>query len=415
MKRRVVITGAGIISPIGIGLEENWESLKKGKNGVGRITRFDPSDLPSQIAGEVKNFNPLKWLDKSDLRKMSLFIQYAIAAADEAFRMSGLKVSEELGERMGVLIGAGIGGIKEIEDNTLLLAKKNWKRVSPYFIPSAIINLASGHVAIRFKAYGPNSSVVTACATGTHAIGEAFRIVERGNADVMIAGGAESTITPLSVAGFCSMRALSRRNNEPEKASRPFDKGRDGFIIAEGAGIVILESLEHAKARGANIMGEVVGYGMSSDAYHITAPDQSGHGAAKAIKAAIEDAGIAPQKIDYINAHGTSTIHNDRIETLAIKKIFGDHAFKIAISSTKSMTGHMLGAAGAAEAIYTILSISRNFIPPTINQEEPDPECDLDYVPNKGRKAEIKYALSNSFGFGGTNASLLFRKYEEEK
>ncbi len=414
MKRRVVITGIGILSPIGIGVEENWNALKEGKSGVARITRFDPSDLPSQIAGEVKDFDPLRWIEKKDIRKMSRFIQYAIAAADEAFKMSGLEISEELGERMGVLIGAGIGGIQEIEEFTIVLREKGWKRVSPYFIPMAIINLASGHVALRYKAYGPNSAAVTACATGTHSIGDAFRIIQRGDADVMIAGGAESTITPLSVAGFSVMRALSTRNDDPERASRPFDRDRDGFVIAEGAGVMILEELEHAKARGARILGEIVGYGASSDAYHITAPDKSGHGAAKAMKAAIEDAGILPQDVDYINAHGTSTVWNDKIETLAIKKVFGDHAYKLAVSSTKSMTGHMLGATGAAEAIYSVLTVSRNYIPPTINYENPDPECDLDYVPNKGREAEVNYALSNSFGFGGTNASLLIKKYKEE-
>lgn len=413
MKRRVVVTGIGILSPIGIGVEENWKALKEGKSGVSRITRFDPSDLPSQIAGEVKGFDPLNWIEKKDVRKMSLFIQYAIAAADEAFKMSGLEVSEELGERMGVLIGAGIGGIHEIEEYTIILREKGWKRVSPYFIPMAIINLASGHVALRYKAYGPNSAVVTACATGTHSIGDAFRIIQRGDADVMIAGGAESTITPLSVAGFSVMRALSTRNDEPERASRPFDRDRDGFVIAEGAGIMVLEELEHAKARGAKILAEIVGYGASSDAFHITAPDKNGHGAAKAMRSAIEDAGVSPEEVDYINAHGTSTIWNDKIETLAIKKVFGEHAYKLAISSTKSMTGHMLGATGAVEAIYTVLTVSRNYIPPTINYENPDPECDLDYVPNKGREAEVNYGLTNSFGFGGTNASLLIKKYKE--
>lgn len=314
---------------------------------------------------------------------------------------------------MGVLIGAGIGGIHEIEEYTIILREKGWKRVSPYFIPMALINLASGHVALRYKAYGPNSAVVTACATGTHSIGDAFRIIQRGDADVMIAGGAESTITPLSVAGFSVMRALSTRNDEPERASRPFDRDRDGFVIAEGAGIMVLEELEHAKARGAKILAEIVGYGASSDAFHITAPDKNGHGAAKAMRSAIEDAGVSPEEVDYINAHGTSTIWNDKIETLAIKKVFGEHAYKLAISSTKSMTGHMLGATGAVEAIYTVLTVSRNYIPPTINYENPDPECDLDYVPNKGREAEVNYGLTNSFGFGGTNASLLIKKYKE--
>ncbi len=412
--RRVVVTGIGIVSPIGIGVEENWKSLREGRSGVGPITHFDASSLPSRIAGEVKGFSPEKWLSPKDAKKMPLFLQYAVAASSEAFQMSGLEVSEELGEKMGVSIGSGIGGIGDIEDYTLILHEKGWKKVSPYFIPYAIINMASGYVAIKFKAYGPNLSVVTACATGTHAIGEAFKMIQRGAAEVMIAGGTESPITPLGVAGFSAMRALSTRNDEPQKASRPFDKERDGFVVAEGAGIVILESLEHAKKRGAKIIAEIVGYGMSSDAFHITAPDNSGHGAAKAMSAALKDADINPEDIDYINAHGTSTRLNDVTETKAIKKVFGEHAYKIPVSSTKSMTGHMLGAAGAAEAIFSILSVSMDYIPPTINYEFPDPECDLDYVPNKGREKTVNYAMSNSFGFGGTNATLVIKKYKEE-
>ncbi len=412
--RRVVVTGIGIVSPIGIGVEENWNSLKEGRSGVGPITHFDASSLPSKIAGEVKNFSPEKWLPPRDAKRLPLFLQYAAVAAQEAFSMAGLEVSDELGERMGVAIGSGIGGIGDIEENTIILREKGWKKISPYFIPYAIINMASGYVAIQYKAYGPNLSVVTACATGTHAIGEAFKMIQRGAADVMIAGGTESPITPLGVAGFSAMRALSTRNEEPEKASRPFDKERDGFVVAEGAGILVLEALEHAKARGARVIAEIVGYGMSSDAFHITAPDKSGHGAAKAMKAALEDAGISPQQVDYINAHGTSTLLNDITETKAIKMVFGDHAYRIPVSSTKSMTGHMLGAAGAAEAIYTILAVSRDFVPPTINYEVPDPECDLDYVPNQGREKVVNYALSNSFGFGGTNATLLIKKYTEE-
>ncbi len=412
--RRVVVTGIGIVSPIGIGVEENWKSLKEGRSGVAYITHFDASSLPSRIAGEVKDFTPEKWLPPRDVKRLPLFLQYAAVAAQEAFSMAGLEVSEELGEKMGVSIGSGIGGIGDIEKYTLVLKEKGWKKVSPYFIPYAIINMASGYVAIQFKAYGPNLSVVTACATGTHAIGEAFKMIQRGAAEVMIAGGTESPITPLGVAGFSAMRALSTRNDEPEKASRPFDKERDGFVVAEGAGIVILESLEHARRRGAKIIAEIVGYGMSSDAFHITAPDKSGHGAAKAMKAALRDAGISPSRVDYINAHGTSTQLNDVTETRAIKAVFGDQAYKIPVSSTKSMTGHMLGAAGAAEAIYTVLAVSRDYIPPTINYEVPDPECDLDYVPNKGRERVVNYALSNSFGFGGTNATLLIKKYREE-
>ncbi len=412
--RRVVVTGIGIISPIGIGVEENWNSLREGRSGVGPITHFDASSLPSRIAGEVKNFSPEKWLSPKDAKKMPLFLQYAAVASMEAFQMAGLEVSEELGEKMGVSIGSGIGGIGDIEKYTLVLHEKGWKKVSPYFIPYAIINMASGYVAIKFKAYGPNLSVVTACATGTHAIGEAFKMIQRGAAEVMIAGGTESPITPLGIAGFSAMRALSTRNEEPEKASRPFDRERDGFVVAEGAGIVILESLEHARSRGAKIIAEIVGYGMSSDAYHITAPDSSGHGAAKAMRAALKDAGLSPQDIDYINAHGTSTRLNDVTETRAIKTVFGEYAYKIPISSTKSMTGHMLGAAGAAEAIYSILAVSRDYVPPTINYEVPDPECDLDYVPNQGREIKVNYAMSNSFGFGGTNATLVVKKYKEE-
>ena len=411
--RRVVITGIGIVSPIGIGVEENWKALREGRSGVGPITHFDASSLPSRIAGEVKDFSPEKWLPPKEAKKMPLFLQYAAVASMEAFQMAGLEVSEELGEKMGVSIGSGIGGIGDIEKYTLILHEKGWKKVSPYFIPYAIINMASGYVAIKFKAYGPNLSVVTACATGTHAIGEAFKMIQRGAAEVMIAGGTESPITPLGIAGFSAMRALSTRNDAPEKASRPFDKERDGFVVAEGAGIVILESLEHAKSRGAKIIAEIVGYGMSSDAFHITAPDESGHGAAKAMRAALKDAGLSPQDINYINAHGTSTRLNDVTETKAIKTVFGEHAYKIPVSSTKSMTGHMLGAAGAAEAIYSILAVSRDYVPPTINYEIPDPECDLDYVPNRGREMSVNYAMSNSFGFGGTNATLVVKKYKE--
>ena len=411
--RRVVVTGIGIVSPIGIGVEENWKSLREGRSGVGPITHFDASSLPSRIAGEVRDFSPEKWLHPKDAKKMPLFLQYAAVASMEAFQMAGLEVSEELGEKMGVSIGSGIGGIGDIEKYTLILHEKGWKKVSPYFIPYAIINMASGYVAIKFKAYGPNLSVVTACATGTHAIGEAFKMIQRGAAEVMIAGGTESPITPLGIAGFSAMRALSTRNDAPQKASRPFDKERDGFVVAEGAGIVILESLEHAKSRGAKIIAEIVGYGMSSDAFHITAPDNSGHGAAKAMRAALKDAGLSPQDISYINAHGTSTRLNDVTETRAIKTVFGEYAYKIPVSSTKSMTGHMLGAAGAAEAIYSILAVSRDYVPPTINYEVPDPECDLDYVPNRGREMSVNYAMSNSFGFGGTNATLVVKKYKE--
>ena len=412
MQRRVVITGAGLVTPVGIGIDENWENITSGKSGVGEITHFDTSDFPVKIAGEVKNFTPEDFVDKKDCRKFDKFIIYSLAAAELAVQNSGLDINKIDSERAGTIIGSGIGGFKTIEDTHEILMTKGPKRISPFFIPSAIINMASGMVSIKYGLKGPNLSVVTACATGAHALGEAFKLIQRGDADIMFAGGTESAITPLAVGGFSNMKALSRRNDEPEKASRPFDKDRDGFVMGEGAGILIIEELEVALSRGADIIAEIVGYGLTGDAYHITAPDESGDGARRCMEMAIRDAAIKPEDIDYINAHGTATPYNDVIETRAIKNTFKKHAYKLAVSSTKSMTGHLLGAAGSVEAIYSALAIKTGVLPPTINLETPDEECDLDYVPNKARKQEISYALSNSLGFGGTNASLVFKKYE---
>lgn len=412
-KRRVVITGLGLITPLGIGVDASWKAFIEGRSGVGRITCFDASDLPVQIAAEVKDFDPSLYIEQKEIKKMDRFIHFAVAASTMAIDDSGLKITDENSERVGVIIGSGIGGLPAIEHYHRVYLEKGYRRITPFFIPMLIINLASGQVSIRFGAKGPNSAVATACATGSHAIGDAFRIIQRGDADVMIAGGTESVITPLAIGGFAVMKALSSRNNEPERASRPFDADRDGFVMGEGAGVVVLESLESAKARGARIYAEVVGYGMTSDAYHITAPVPGGEGAATCMNLALKDAGVLPDVVDYINAHGTSTKYGDEIETAAIKKVFGDHAYRLAVSSTKSMTGHLLGAAGGVEAVVTVLSIYNNLIPPTINLDSPDPECDLDYVPNKARHRNINFALSNSFGFGGTNACLLFRKYRD--
>ncbi len=413
LNRRVVVTGMGMISPLGIGLEKNWEALCRGESGIGRITRFDPSDMSSQIAGEVKDFDPANYIEQKEIKKMDTFIHYALAAAQMAMDDAGLKVEAENAERIGVLVGTGIGGLPAIEYYHTRLLEKGSKRISPFFIPMVIANLPSGQIAIRFGAKGPNSAVATACASGSHAIGDAFKIIQRGDADAMIAGGTEATISPLGIGGFCAMKALSARNDEPQKASRPFDLQRDGFVMGEGAGIVILEELGSAIRREAKIHGEVIGYGMSGDAFHITAPCPDGDGAVRCMRMAIQNAGISPADVNYINAHGTSTKFNDEFETMAIKKVFGDLAYRIPISSTKSMTGHLLGAAGGIEAIISILTIERGIIPPTINYECPDPECDLDYVPNKARKATVDVALSNSFGFGGTNACLLFKRYIE--
>lgn len=408
--RRVVVTGVGVVSALGTGTEKNWSALMAGKSGIDRITRFDASDLPSQIAGEVKDFNPEDFIDKKEVKKMDTFIHFALAAADMAMKDSGLQVTEENAERVGVVVGAGLGGLPAIEKYHEVLKSGGYKKVTPFFIPMLIINLAPGHISIRFGAKGPNLSTVTACATGTHSIGDAYHVIKRGDADAMIAGGAESTITPLGIAGFNVMKALSTRNDDPAAASRPFDKGRDGFVMAEGAGIVVLEEYESARKRGAKIYAEVVGYGATGDAYHITAPGPDGEGAARCMKMALKNAGMNPEEVDYINAHGTSTHFNDLYETMAIKSVFGDHARKLMVSSTKSMTGHTLGAAGGIEAVYSLLAMERGVVPPTINYEEPDPECDLDYVPNQARQAEVRVALSNSLGFGGTNGTLIFKK-----
>jgi 3-oxoacyl-[acyl-carrier-protein] synthase II len=410
--RRVVITGIGIVSALGIGTDASWSALTAGKSGVTRITKFDVSAFAAQIAAEVKDFDPLQFVDKKDVKKMDVFIQYAIAAAQFAMDDSKLPITAENAPDVGVFLGSGIGGFTTIEREHEELLKGGPRRISPFFIPSAIINLAAGQVSIRFGAKGPNLATCTACSASAHAIGESFEIIKRGDAIAMIAGGSEAAITPMSVGGFGQMRALSTRNDAPEKASRPFDMGRDGFIIGEGAGVVILEELEHAQQRGAPIYAEVVGYGSSADAYHITAPSEDGDGGRRAMAMAIRKAGIRPDEVDYINAHGTSTPFNDKLETLAIKRLFGDHAQKLAISSTKSMTGHLLGGAGGLEGGISALAVYHQLVPPTINLDEPDPECDLDYVPHTSRAMPIRYALSNSFGFGGTNAALLFKRYE---
>jgi 3-oxoacyl-[acyl-carrier-protein] synthase II len=411
--KRVVVTGIGLVSPMGMGVEENWTNLLAGKSGIDRITKFDVSQHASQIAGQVKDFDPLDFIDKKEIRKMDPFIQYAVAAADLAAQDSGLDAIHLEGERTGVYVGSGIGGIEAIARNVQTLLERGPARVSPFFLISGIINEASGIVSIRYKARGPNLANATACATSTHSIGDSFRLISRGDADIMIAGGAEAPITPLGVAGFTAMRALSLRNDEPQRASRPFDAERDGFIIAEGAGILILEELGHALKRDARIYAEIVGYGLSGDAYHASAPSIDGVGASFCMKSALNDAGVVADEVEYINAHGTSTPWNDKIETLAIKKTFGDHAYRLAISSSKSMTGHLLGAAGAMEAAVSVMSLRDQILPPTVNYENPDPDCDLDYVPNSSRRAEFMYALSNSFGFGGTNGALLFRRYQE--
>jgi 3-oxoacyl-[acyl-carrier-protein] synthase II len=411
LSRRVVVTGIGLVSPIGIGTVANWEGLTAGRSGIGRITHFDPSSFASQIAGEVKLFDPLQFLDRKDVKKMDVFIQYAIAASQFAVDDAALAITSENGDRVGVFIASGIGGFSTIEREHQALLEGGPRRISPFFIPSAIINLAAGQVSIRFRARGPNSATCTACSASAHAIGDAYEIIRRGDADAMIAGGSEAAITPMGVGGFAAMRALSTRNDEPTRACRPFDRDRDGFVIGEGSGVLILEDLGMARRRGARIYAEIVGYGMSADAFHITAPSDDGSGAVRAMQMAIGNAGIRPDEIDYINAHGTSTPLNDKLETLAIKRCFGDHAHKVAVSSTKSMTGHLLGAAGGLEGAITVLAVYHQVLPPTINLENPDPECDLDYVPLTSRKAEVRYGLSNSFGFGGTNATLLFRRY----
>lgn len=410
--RRVVITGIGIVSPLGTGLEKNWSALTNGKSGIGPITRFDAAEMPVRIAGEVRDFNPDEFVDKKEARKMDLFILYALAAAEMALADSGLVISEENAERVGVVVGSGMGGLPAIEKYHEAMLQNGYRKISPFFIPMSIINLAAGQISIKSGAKGPNLAPVSACATGTHAIGDAFRIIQRGDADAAFAGGTESTVCPMAMGGFSVMKALSNRNEAPELASRPFERSRDGFVLAEGAGIVMLEEYETAKKRGAPIYAEVVGYGLTGDAFHLTAPAPEGEGAARCMRMALNTAGVNPEAVDYINAHGTSTPFNDLYETMGIKHVFGDHAYKLMVSSSKSMTGHMLGAAGGVEAIFSALAISRSVVPPTINHLEPDPDCDLDYVPNEARQAEVKVALSNSFGFGGTNASLLLRKVD---
>lgn len=408
--RRVVVTGVGLISALGTGVEKNWAALLAGKSGIDRITRFDASALPTQIAGEVKDFDPEQYIDKKEIKKMDLFIQYALAASDMAVADSGLVIDEQNAERVGVLVGAGLGGLPAIERYHEAMLEGGYKKVSPFFIPMLIINLAPGQISIKHGAKGPNLSSVSACATGTHSIGDAYHMIARGDADAMIAGGAESTITPLGIAGFNVMKALSTRNDDPQGASRPFEKGRDGFVMSEGAGIVVLEEYEQAKKRGAKIYAEVAGYGLTGDAYHLTAPAPEGEGAARCMKMALRNAKVNADEVDYINAHGTSTPFNDYFESLAIKSALGDHARKVMVSSTKGMTGHALGAAGGIEAVISVLSIDRSVVAPTINYHEPDPQCDLDYVPNTARQTKVRVAMSNSLGFGGTNATLLFKK-----
>jgi 3-oxoacyl-[acyl-carrier-protein] synthase II len=417
--RRVVVTGLGLITPVGNSVESTWAALLEGQSGAGYIKKFDAEKFSVRIACEVKDFDPLQFIPKKEARKMGAFIHYAIAAAIEAIEDSGFQLTEagkfpdDFADNVGTYISSGIGDFWAIEREHSKLLNEGPDRISPFFIVSAIINLAAGQVSIRFGAKGPNSATATACSAGAHAIGDSFKIIQRGDADVMICGGAESAITPMSVAGFASMRALSTRNDDPKHASRPFERDREGFVIGEGAGILVLEELEFAKRRGARIYAEVVGYGMSADAFHLTMPDETGSGAIRVMQKALRDAKVQPEQVGYINAHGTSTPYNDKFETLAIKKTFGGHAYKLAVSSTKSMTGHLLGAAGGVEGVFSVLSIYQNILPPTINYVNPDPDCDLDYVPNTPREAHVQYALSNSFGFGGTNAALLFKRYEE--
>ncbi|MCO6510116.1 MAG: beta-ketoacyl-ACP synthase II [Aridibacter famidurans] len=413
MRRRVVVTGLGLVTPCGNDVPSTWDALMRGDNGADYIKKFDAENFPVRFACEVKDFDAEDFLEKKEARRMGAFTHFAIAASDEAIKDSGLVIDESNAEMVGTYISSGIGDFWAIEREHEKLLNSGPGRVSPFFIVSAIVNLAAGNVSIRHGAKGPNSATATACSAGAHAIGDSYRIIERGDADAMICGGAESAITPMSVAGFASMRALSTRNDEPEKASRPFDAERDGFVIGEGAGILILEELEHAKARGAKIYAEIVGYGMTSDAFHVTMPDETGSGAIRVMKKAMKDAEVSPEQIGYINAHGTSTPYNDKFETLAIKNTFGDYARELAVSSTKSMTGHALGAAGGIEAVFSVKVIEKNMLPPTINLENPDPDCDLDYVPNEAREAEVDYVLSNSFGFGGTNACLIFKRFDE--
>ncbi|HET9784758.1 MAG TPA: beta-ketoacyl-ACP synthase II [Terriglobales bacterium] len=411
-RRRVVVTGVGLVSAVGLTAKETWESLLAGRSGIAPITHFDAAAYSCRFAAEVKNFDPSAFIEKKEQRKMGLFIQFAMAAAAEAMAASGLQVDDALARRVGVHIGSGIGGFDIIEREHTILMQNGPRRVSPFFIPASIVNLAAGQVSIRHNARGPNSAACTACASGAHSLGDAFRLIQHGYAEAMIAGGTEAAITPLSVAGFASMRALSTRNDDPEHASRPFDLTRDGFVIGEGSGILVLEELEFARRRGAPIVAEMVGYGMSADAFHITMPEATGDGAFRAMEETLADAGVRPGEVDYINAHGTSTEYNDKFETMAIKRLFGEHAYKLAVSSTKSMTGHLLGGAGGLEAGISALALQHQTIPPTANYQTPDPDCDLDYTPNKPRPAKLRYVLSNSFGFGGTNAAVLLKAWE---
>jgi 3-oxoacyl-[acyl-carrier-protein] synthase II len=412
MKRRVVITGFGLVTPLGIGVEENWSALVAGKSGIAPITKFDASHMITKIAGEVKNFKAEDYVSRKDVNRMDIFTLYAMAASRMAVEHANLKINGNNANKVGVFMGTGLGGLNTIERFHRVLLEQGPRKVSPFFIPMLIANMAPGQISIAFGAKGPNVAVETACAAGTHAVGEAFKHIQRGIADVMIAGGVESTVTPLAISGFNAMRALSTRNDEPQKASRPFDRDRDGFVMAEGSGIVILEALEHALERGATVHGELIGYGLTGDAFHISAPAPEGEGMARCMQMALDDAGVAPEEVDYINAHGTSTDLNDSFETKAIKTVFGEYSYKLAVSSTKSMTGHLLGGAGGVESVIAVLTIKHGIIPPTINYENQDPECDLDYVPNVARVRPVRTALSNSFGFGGTNAALLFRQYE---
>jgi len=418
-RRRVVVTGLGALTPLGNTAEEFWAGLVQGRSGIGPITKFDAHAkdahgayrYPTRIAGEIRNFDPLNFVDKKEARRLDPYLQYAVASSVMAVQDAGFDLAKIDGARFGVIVGSGIGGITTLLDGEHILQEKGPERVSPFLIPMLIVNMASGLISMRFGAKGPNTSVVTACATGNHAIGDAFKVIERGDADLMIAGGAEAIIVPLTMAGFCAMKAMTNRNDDPPRASRPFEADRDGFVPSEGAGIVVLEALEHARRRDARIYAEIVGYGASADAHHMTAPDPDGDGALRAMAGAMRDAGLEPTAIGYINAHGTSTPYNDKFETIAIKRLFGEHAGRLAVSSTKSMTGHLLGAAGGVEAITTALALHHGILPPTINYEKPDPECDLDYIPNQARKQDVDFALSNAFGFGGTNATLAFKKY----
>jgi 3-oxoacyl-[acyl-carrier-protein] synthase II len=412
LTRRVAVTGVGLLCSVGSNTEECWQAIREGRSGIGLITAFDATGFNCRIAGEVKEFDPADWVDKKDIKKMGRFIQFGIAGSEYAMQAAGLKVTPDIAERVGVYIGSGIGGFEVIEREHRNLLEKGPTRISPIFIPASIINLASGYVSIRTGAKGPNSATATACTTSAHAVGDSYKIIQRGDADAMICGGTEACITPMGVGGFAAMRALSQRNDDPTHASRPWDKDRDGFVVGEGAGILVLEELEFAKKRGANILAELVGYGMSADAFHITSPAEDGDGAFRVMHNALKDAGLQPDQIQYINAHGTSTEMGDRLETIAIKRAFGDHARRMMVSSTKSMTGHLLGGAGGLEAGITVLAIRDRCVPPTINLEHPGEGCDLDYVPNEARSVTIQYALSNSFGFGGTNGSLIFKRFE---